>query len=345
MARRPQPWLRRSRGWYVQHNGKQVFLGKDKAQAFKHFHELMSCPTRKVVKVSEGFFTVCDQFLDWTKRNRAARTYDWYIERLQPFVDYLVRVNASITVQGVKPFHVTNWLATHPNWSSTTRRSSIIAVQRCFSWAGKMGYPINSPMESLEKPPANSRDRVISPDEFKAILAKSPDQQFKDLVTSAWETGCRPQELLKIEARHIDHQNKRWILPIKEAKGKKRPRIIYLTDAAWDITKRLALKHPDGPIFRNTRGRPWTAYSVNCRFTAMKKTLDVKYCLYHFRHSFATRTLESGLDALTVALLLGHANPAMLSVTYQHMAHNPQHLGQQVRRSSISGDASTPRSA
>lgn len=339
MARRSQPWFRRNRGWYVQHNGKQVFLGKEKKQAYKHFHELMSRPTLRIAKVSDAFVAICDQFLDWTKNNRAERTYDWYVERLQSFVDYIVSTNAALTIDNVQPHHVAEWLGIHLNWNSTTRRSSIIAVQRCFSWAEKMGYVRNSLMRSLEKPPANSRDRIVSLAEYNNILANSADQEFQDLVTAAWETGCRPQELLKIAARHIDRQNKRWILPPIEAKGKNRPRIIYLTDSAWEITERLALKYPEGVIFRNTRGRPWTAYAVNCRFTGLKKKLDVKYCLYHFRHTFATRMLESGLDALTVALFLGHANPAMLSVTYQHLAHNPEHLGKQIRHSSMSAGA------
>jgi integrase len=70
---------------------------------------------------------------------------------------------------------------------------------------------------------------------------------------------------------------------------------------------------------------------VNSRFCRLKKKLGVKFCLYNFRHSFATRLLESGVDALTVATLLGHTDVSMLGKVYQHLAHNPGHLLSQVR--------------
>jgi len=334
MARRPKPWLRRGRGWYVQHNGRQIALGRDKKIAFERFHRLMTQPARQSVQATDTFLSVCDAFLDWTQKNRAERTYIWYVQRLQSFVDYMRTIDPKISADRVPPYHVVKWLDSHATWGPTTRRGSIIAVQRCFTWAEKMGYIDRTPMRSLEKPRAEARDRVVEHKEYQAILAKTADPQFRDLVTTAWETGCSPQELLRIEARHIDLQNARWVLPPKEAKGKRRPRIIYLTETALDITKRLAEEWPTGTIFRNTKGRPWTPFAVNCRFHNLKKKLGSKFCLYHFRHTFATRMLESGLDSLTVALLLGHANPTTLSTTYQHLAHNPQHLLNQVRNSS-----------
>ena len=33
MARRPKPWLRKGRGWFVTLDGKQVSLGVDKDQS------------------------------------------------------------------------------------------------------------------------------------------------------------------------------------------------------------------------------------------------------------------------------------------------------------------------
>ena len=60
-----------------------------------------------------------------------------------------------------------------------------------------------------------------------------------------------------------------------------------------------------------------------------------KYCLYSLRHGFATAALQSGLDGLTVSILLGHNDPSTLSRVYQHLAHNPEHLLGQVRKTTI----------
>jgi len=72
---------------------------------------------------------------------------------------------------------------------------------------------------------------------------------------------------------------------------------------------------------------------------ARRKLLNKKYaslapklCLYVFRHSFATRALESGVDSLTVALLLGHADVSQTARVYQHLSHNPTHLRKELRR-------------
>ena len=330
MSRRPRPWFREGRGWYAQIEGKQRFLAHDKNEAYDRFHELMSHRPSPTIS-GDQVAVVLDLFLDWTEQHRAPRTYDWYRERLQWF---LGSIPGSLQVSQLRPYHVQQWVDAHRGWSNTHKRGCITAVKRAFSWAQKMGYIEMSPVAHIEKPRAAQRDTVITQDEYDKILAEVADREFRDLLTASWETGCRPQELRAVGARHVDLGNSRWVFPPKESKGGKRPRVIYLTDTAEAITRRRMLKCPEGPMFRNTKGRPWHPYAVNCRFERLKKKLGRKYCQYLFRHSFATRMLEAGLDALTVAILLGHQNPAMLSATYQHLAHNPNFLAEQLRRAS-----------
>lgn len=51
-----------------------------------------------------------------------------------------------------------------------------------------------------------------------------------------------------------------------------------------------------------------------------------RFSLYALRHSWATRALQSGLDGLTVAILMGHSDPSTLARVYQHLSLNPEHL-------------------
>src|SRR5271157_4305890 len=70
--------------------------------------------------------------------------------------------------------------------------------------AVRMGLIESNPVRSLEKPKAGRRDHVISADQFRTILFLVKDAEFRDLLTVCWETGCRPQEALSVEAAHVD---------------------------------------------------------------------------------------------------------------------------------------------
>ncbi len=100
MSRTPKPWWRKSRKlWFVMLDGRQVNLGSDREAAHRRFHELMIQPKKRVV-ASGAVVQVIDRFLDWTLNNRAKRTYEWYRDRCQWFVD---TIPAGLTVAALKP--------------------------------------------------------------------------------------------------------------------------------------------------------------------------------------------------------------------------------------------------
>lgn len=265
---RPQKiWFWKARQeWCVKIAKVRHRLGPDKEAAELKFHQLKANPETPVDPQSVA--AIIDQFLDWTKTHRAPGTYDWYHDHLQSFLDSL-KPN-TLTVGRLKKLHVTAWLDGQPGWGDTVRRGAMTAVARMLNWAAKEDHIAKNPLQNkFEKPPAANRDQVISPEEYRDIL-KHVSGGFRDLVVTAWETGCRPQEVTRVEARHVDLKGSRWVFPVKESKGKKSQRIVYLTNAALAITKRLMLKHPDGPLFRNRNGESWTSFAVSCNFLRLQ---------------------------------------------------------------------------
>ena len=143
---------------------------------------------------------------------------------------------------------------------------------------------------------------------------------------------ARPQELLALEARHVDLVVGRLVFPQTEAKGKKRIRVVYLNDTAAAIVRRLTAKYPEGKLLRNEDGVAWTRHAVSCRFLRLKKHTGRKLCLYNFRHSFCHRGLKAGVDPITLANLMGHVDTAMIARVYSNLAQDPEYLLKSLRR-------------
>ncbi len=276
-----------------------------------------------------------DAFLEWTKNNQAPKTYRWHRDHIQTFIR---GIPPALTVAELRPYHVTRTMDAKATWSNSTKNGFARSIQRGMKWAEKQGLIDRTPIPEIEKPRAETREIVITPEEFEDLLARFPDQEFRDVLITCWETGCRPQELMRVEARHVDLANSRWVFKLKESKGKKFTRIVYLTDRATEITRRLAAAHPTGPLFRNATGTPWDKNTINRRLFRKKKALGRKLCLYHIRHSFAQRMLLSGVDAVIVATWLGHRDVSTLAKVYQHLQQRPEFLHAKLREANSSGN-------
>src|SRR5262249_3646047 len=157
---------------------------------------------------------------------RSPRTYEWTKKHLQGFCDHIKGV-ARLDALSLKPFHVVEWVDAKTTWGANQKRGAIVAVQRPFSWAAKLGYIERNPVAGIETPRAVRRERYVTPEEFRQLVSHYPKgDPFHDYLTFLWETGCRPQEARHIEPRHFNRAFARFDIPPQEAKGKKRWRVI-----------------------------------------------------------------------------------------------------------------------
>ncbi|HVX13863.1 MAG TPA: tyrosine-type recombinase/integrase [Pirellulales bacterium] len=327
MARPPKPWWwERRNGYYATINGSRFRLGDTKKQADEELKRLLKEGPQEVADRTL-FAVLLDDFLDFTRENRAYKTYRGHLDFCQSFL----KKWPQLSIDELSPDHVTAWLKGQTTWNSTTKHHAIATLQRALNWAKKNKGLKANPLAGMEKPTAKTRTEVVTEKEFKALLGQVKDKEFKDLLIFSYDCGCRPQEAKGLEARHIELDKKRAVLPTQEAKGKRTPRAIYIpTPRALKIVKERM--KADGRLFLNTRGRPWTASAVKCRFAQLEKKLGKRFNQYALRHTWITQKLVNGVDSHVVAALAGHGDTKMIDRVYSKVAQDHEFMLRQAKR-------------
>ena len=305
MAHFPWPFYRpvARHAWYVEIDKRQVLLGKLPIDApiptkkggkwdpprdiLTEYHRVMaSFGDRKRVNTSSQFrggvvtvAEVLDEFLGWLRQqqHKAIRTKRWYEKYLQSFLDSLE--DQLLLFEHLEPRHVTRWLGLHPGWGNG-QRGAITVLQRAMNWSAKEGLLKSlgrrSPLNGMEKPPQGRREQLISRSDFAELLSCVKDNAFHDLLTAAWHTGCRPHELFTVTTDDADPDRGLWVFPLRESKGKRVRRVVYLDDKMVELTRRLLVRQRSGPLLLNSDGNAWTQSATKCRFQRLRLVLGRK---------------------------------------------------------------------
>jgi len=114
----------------------------------------------------------------------------------------------------------------------------------------------------------------------------------------------------------------------KASKKTRRPRCIVLNSVLVKLVKWLVPRAgPDGHLFLNAFGRPWTTDALTKNVRRLRENLglpdDVK--LYGCRHAFATGAIVNGANPAVVAEFLGHTGLQTIQ-RYTHLADKKQYL-------------------
>jgi integrase len=323
------PWYRSGNNcWYVEIAGRQHLLGKhpeDQPRPKKRkrgdpppmppkpieqaWHRLMAADPATLPKASDvRVCQVCDLFLTSVcpyegdppakrpgakgeqpplKANagHAVQTYWNYRDYLQDFSN----TYGTLLAKDLKPLHISRWLSSHPGWKGS-RRNAVVAVKRAFNWADAEGVLQPNPIKSVKKPPQGRRDRVLTPEERRQILAAIKDESFREFVLALMETRARPGEVRNVTAAHVNLDLGIWVFKEhKTAKRTGKPRIIYLTPAMVKLTRKLMAKYPEGPLFRgprSKRGFTGVQFGVLAHVRLLQELADGCQDDEHQQHSF-----------------------------------------------------------
>ena len=263
-------------------------------------------------------------FLRHSQGEHTKETADWHGYILKPFLDTWGRLRVS----RLRKKHVRAWI-TAKGYNPTSAAKAIGVLKRAFNWAVEEEHIPRNPIAHVRKPKCLTRDRTLTPEERQLILAAIVGPAFRRFVNAMTLTGARPGEVARITAADVDLERGLWVLQQhKTAKKTGKPRVIHLPAEALALTKELMATYPDGPLFRNSRGKPWTRNAIRIRFRNLRtKHPELKGIVaYSYRGSFATDALEAGVPDATVAALLGHTGTATLHRFYNKLSGRTGHL-------------------
>lgn len=274
---------KQTKSWYCSIKGRQIALGKDRRSAHQKFQELVT-DSRHVEVDANTLYELSQAYLDWCQIHRKPGTYESHLRHLRQFIE---SVGKRLRPSQLRRQHVTRW---HEGMTcgSTSRNDAVSVVQRMLNWAVEQEYIERNPVKGTRKPKRRRREVFFSRDQKDAIR-KHASQPFLDLLDFLFLTGCRPLEARTLEARHL--HDDLVIFPADESKGENESRVIYLVPGAKAIVERLAGCYPEGALFRNSRGGPWTKNAIVLRLNRISKKVGFRVIAYGARHSWATQAL------------------------------------------------------
>ncbi len=338
--REPFYWAKR-KAWYVRTaDGKsQTKLHEDKKRAFEIWHErqALARPDSPAVILA----VIAEQYIRHGVGGLSDKQRRHVCEKLANFCN----VCGTKPVCDLKTFDLTSWLDSHPTWGDWARRGAAAAIKRALNWAVEQGLIPSSPLDKAKMPEGGRRETMISDDQHAQLMTRVPldrkkkprrpsktELAFRQVMIAMRLTGARPGTVAAVARENVTPAADAWVMRRhKTAKKIKKPITVYLSPCMQTLTRILLSRPRSGPLFVNSRGKPWTTSALGQRMQRLRKWLKLPAgtVCYSHRHTYITTALtEGGASLSTVAELVGHANVRMIAMHYAHLEQQKSHLRQ-----------------
>lgn len=174
-----------------------------------------------------------------------------------------------------------------------------------------------------EQPEARGRERFLSDDELKRLLAVcrlSKWSRLRLLVLMAATTGARRGELLALRFGDLDMEQR--TATVRRSKNGDQ-RLLPLTESVIAEMKRTGIGDAHRLIFESGKkpGQPFAIDSAWRSALTDAKLTGSNVVFHSLRHSAASALARNGASLLQIGDLLGHRSPAVTR-KYSHLCVN-----------------------
>jgi integrase len=202
-------------------------------------------------------------------------------------------------------------------------RKDYAYLSAAFNKAIRDGFLLENPTKGISRPRTPEKQPLFySKEEFERLINCIDNEDMRDLTLFAVNTGLRQMELILLEWRQINFENKLLTLDNQShiTKGK-RIRSVPLNDISYSIlVKRFKNRSTkfENVFTWDDRKITQSYHTHYFKQYVIKAGLNRKYCFHTLRHTFASRLVQKGVSIYVVSKLLGHRD-IKTTMIYSHL--------------------------
>lgn len=269
------------------------------------------------------FSEAAQHFLEWDKvENRDhPNTHDRLATSFTSLKEFFAKMPVSMVDEGRIEDYKT-WRVTEHKVRDITVRHDLHALSRFFLYAMTQHWARENPVRKVKVPSGADavRTHVLTPaEEVQYFRRAARNSNLHDLGRLILNQGMRPDEVACLRKEDVDLE--RGQVHVRKGKTPAARRALDLVSESRQIlARRMGGSSPW--IFPSKRkpGQHVTrlnnAHDRVCQ-NAAKDGTPFKFVMYDFRHTFATRMAQVGVDLATLAAILGH-NSIRIVERYVH---------------------------
>jgi len=310
-------WRKDRKAWWVSYinaQGRRVRkpapdaqshdeAGTFRADERRQVREQRKLKPGEVLACRDSFADVADKYLAYQKPRLQAKSYQRESGIVADLKKFFFGQLAEITSSQVSDF-VTARLG---KVSKGSVRKELVALKHLFRLAcgeWKLLPRGANPCLDVTAPKVHDeRTQHLSPDQFRRVLAASPEP-MKPIFALLTATGMRRSELLGCKWKYID--GTRILLPTSK---NDEPKEIHLNGFAQRVLASITPEEPkpDDLLFPDV-----TPEAVSMAFHRVCEILSISDIRLHdLRHTFATWLRQRGTELDVIASQLGHRDLRM----------------------------------
>lgn len=200
-------------------------------------------------------------------------------------------------------------------------RKDLINIKASLNWGVQNNYLLENPAKSIKRIKVPERLPIFfSKEEFQTLIDAIDQQDFKDLIIFAVNTGLRQGELVNLRFKQIDFKGRTVILDNQfHITKSKKVRTVPLNETAYNIIHKRYTGNDDCYVFTLNGDNIKQDYVVHkFKQYVIDAGINPKLHFHSLRHTFASWLVQRGVSIFKVSKLLGHADVSTTQI-YAHL--------------------------